>query len=100
MRRNERGIMVPIMSLLAAFSISLSGVRGDVLYQQSAGVNQAIAQTFSDFPDLSTYEFDDFVVPAAGWNITKITVIGTEQGDPTFNTAVKLAITTAHDFTT
>jgi hypothetical protein len=63
------------------------------------GANTVPSDTLTDLPDFSCYEFDDFVVGSTGWTVTKVTVAGYEDGDATFNTGVKLAITTAADFT-
>src|SRR5438552_8959809 len=94
----RRDIMARVIAVVAAGGLA-AGVRGDVLYQQTPGNNQAPSQTFTDMADFSTYEFDDFVVGATGWTVTKITIAGIESGDSTTNTAVKLAITTTADFT-
>jgi hypothetical protein len=96
---SRRNLWAAVLALVAAGGLA-AGVRGDVLYQQKTGNNQVPAQTFTDAGDFSTYEFDDFVVGSTGWNVTKITIAGVEEGDPTLNTGVKLAITTAADFTT
>jgi hypothetical protein len=90
-----------MMALIAASCFFVSPGRGDVLYGQdpSADSTTATSQTITDFPTFSAYQFDDFVVPDAGWTVTKVTIPGVEQGDPSFNTAVKLAITTVADFT-
>ncbi len=95
---SRHDILAAIMAILATGSIA-AGVRGDVLYQQTPGASQVLSQTLTDLPDLSAYEFDDFVVGDTGWTVTKITIAGIEEGDPTVNTAVRLAITTAADFT-
>jgi hypothetical protein len=84
------------MAFVAAGSFA-AGVRADILYQQMPGASQVPSQAFTDTPDFSTYEFDDFVVGATGWTVTKITIVGSEQGDPTMNAGVKLAISTAGD---
>lgn len=95
---SRHNIVAALLAVLAAGSFA-AGVRGDVLYQQMPGSSQLPSQTFTDIPDFSTYQFDDFVVGATSWTVTKITLAGVEQGDPTLNTAVKLAITSVADFT-
>jgi hypothetical protein len=97
-RHSRRDILATLLAVLAASSFAV-GVRGDILYQQMPGNSQVPSQTFTDVPDFSTYEFDDFVVGATGWTVTKITVAGVDAGDPTLNTGVKLALTTGADFT-
>jgi hypothetical protein len=92
----RRGIVAAIMAVVAAGSFA-AGVRGDVLYQQTPGNSHVPSQTFMDAADFSTYEFDDFVVGDTGWTVSKITIAGFEQGDPTVNTGVKLAIITGAD---
>jgi hypothetical protein len=94
----RRAIVAAIMAIVAASGFA-AGVRGDVLYQQTPGNSQVSSQTFTDAMDFSTYEFDDFVVGATAWTVSKVTIAGNEEGDPMTNTAVKLAITTAADFT-
>lgn len=98
-RQCRREIWTAILAVAAAGSCAV-GVRGDILYQQVPGSSEELAQTFTDtdYADYSTYEFDDFVVDQAGWNVSKITVWGVEDGDPTQNSGVKLALITAADF--
>jgi hypothetical protein len=93
---SRHDILAALMAVMAAGGFA-AGVRGDVLFQQLPGISQVPSQNFTDTPEFSTYEFDDFVVGANGWTVTKITVAGIEQGDPTLNTGVKLAISTGGD---
>jgi hypothetical protein len=95
----RRDLVAAIIAVVAAGGFA-AGVRGDVLYQQMPGTSQVPSQNFTDSMTFSTYEFDDFVVGANGWTVSKITIAGIEQGDPTTNTGVKLALTMAADFTT
>jgi len=97
-RHMRRGILAAIL-MVAAAGGSATVVRGDVLYQQMPGINQVSSQTFPDYPDFSSYAFDDVTVGDSGWTVTKITIAGVDYGDPTQNAAVKLAITTGADFT-
>ncbi len=94
---SRHDILAVIMAVVAAGSFA-AGIRGDVLYQQTPGSSQVPSQNFTDSGDFSTYEFDDFLVRDVSWNVTKITIAGVEEGDPTLNTGVKLAITTGADF--
>src|SRR5690242_15020982 len=100
MKRHCRCEIVAALLAVAAAGNWAVGVRGDILYQQAPGNSAVPAQTFTDtgFTDFSTYEFDDFVVGDTAWTVTKITVAGFEDGDPTQNTGVKLALVTAADF--
>ena len=52
------------------------------------------SQIYPDSPQYTTYAFDDFTVTGTGWDISKVTAYGTDNGDSTKNSAVSLAFTT------
>jgi len=73
--------------------------RGDILYEQLTDHSTYYpAQYFTDIPDYSIYEFDDFQVGDRAWIVNRVTVYGHEQGMPELNSGVYLAFTTAPDF--
>jgi len=87
--------MRKLLVMLVVASFSAGAYASGVLWNQpwdgvSAGV---VAQEFSDFPPYSSYEFDDFAVPAGGWLIDKVIIYGVEQGLPQYNTGVQLSFT-------
>jgi hypothetical protein len=100
MKLSQRSVSCAIFGVIAAICVSASNVRADILYQQSpsADSSDAVSQTFTDFPDFSTYQFDDFMIEGTTWTVTKVTINGEDHGDPRFNTGVKLAFTTVADF--
>jgi hypothetical protein len=73
--------------------------RAAILYEQPFDPTSGaiISQVFPNNPNESTKSFDDVVVSSA-WNISQVTIFGTERGGPTFNVSVNLTFTTTPDF--
>jgi hypothetical protein len=65
-----------------------------LLDQPYDGVSRGrVAQDFTDLPEFSAYEFDDFVVPQFEcWFLSTVICRGVETGDPNFNLGVSAAI--------
>lgn len=79
--------------LLAAAPSAYSAV----LWNQPGTPLAVIDQDFPDFSDASSYEFDDIVVGAGGWNISRVTVYGDEDGNAAYNQSISLAFGSAPD---
>jgi hypothetical protein len=90
---------------IVALSCSTATARaGGILYSQPYdGVSPAVpGQIFTDttppYASWSTQAFDDFTVTGGGWMVTGATFYGQEQGDPTQNVSVNMAILSAPGF--
>ncbi len=79
---------------LLALAVALtSAASANILWDQSANLGVGtVAQDFPDFPNYTTYEFDDFVVSAPGWFVTQVTIYGAEQGNAGLTTTLELRI--------
>lgn len=66
--------------------------RSTIVDQQPAGTGIGrVSQAFGDFPAFTTLGFDDFTLSSA-YNLTSLTVYGVENGNGSFNAAVRYAI--------
>jgi hypothetical protein len=80
----EVHVMKRVMAFVATGTIALfaaltSKAEASTLWDQSNNLGQGVvAQEFTDFPNFSSYEFDDFVVGAPGWIVTRVTIFGQE----------------------
>jgi hypothetical protein len=81
----EVHVMKRVMAFVATGTIALfaaltSKAEASTLWDQSNNLGQGVvAQEFTDFPNFSSYEFDDFVVGAPGWIVTRVTIFGQES---------------------
>ncbi len=79
--------------LLALAAALTSAASANILWDQSANLGAgAVAQDFPDFPNFTTYEFDDFVVSAPGWFVTQVTIYGLDRGNAGLTTTLELRI--------
>ncbi len=87
-------MMKRLLSMAAIAALILTNATAQVLYDQAydGTSSGAVAQDFTDFPNFSTYEFDDFTVGAPGWIVTRVTIPGTERGNSNFTTSLELRI--------
>jgi hypothetical protein len=80
----EVHVMKRVMAFVAIGAVALfaaltSKAEASTLWDQSNNLGQGVvAQEFPDFPNFSSYEFDDFVVDAPGWIVTRVTIFGQE----------------------
>jgi hypothetical protein len=84
-------------SAIGTFALSavlMGKADAGILWDQSSDISfvAVSAQDFTDFPEFSTYQFDDFVVGAPGWFISRVTIYGFETGDPNQTSALELRI--------
>lgn len=86
--------MKRVTVVLSVVSALMSAGNALVLWDQSSALSSTgvVAQDFPDFPAYSTQEFDDFVVSAPGWFITRITIYGIERGNPALNQSLEIRI--------
>jgi hypothetical protein len=80
---------------LLALTVALSSATNAQLWDQSGSLGAGtVAQAFPDFPNFTTYEFDDFTVAAPGWNVKRVTIYGTERSgsNPNLTTTLELRI--------
>jgi hypothetical protein len=82
----EVHVMKRVMAFVAIGTIALfaaltSKAEASILWDQSnnLGTIAVVAQEFTDIPNYSSYEFDDFVVGAPGWIVTRVTIFGQED---------------------
>jgi hypothetical protein len=82
----EVHVMNRVMAFVAIGTIALfaaltSKAEASILWDQSnnLGTIAVVAQEFTDIPNYSSYEFDDFVVGAPGWIVTRVTIFGQED---------------------
>ncbi|MGQ9658450.1 MAG: PEP-CTERM sorting domain-containing protein [Fimbriimonadales bacterium] len=85
---------IAVLGLVSAVALSSASVLWD---QSNSLVGGVVAQEFSDFPNYTTYEFDDFVVAAPGWDVKRVTIYGVEGGNPAFTLSLRLRIFDAPD---
>lgn len=85
---------IAVLGLVSAIALTANAQLWDQSSSLGGGV---VAQDFPDFPNYSTYEFDDFVVAAPGWNVTRVTIYGAERGNSSFTTSLELRILDAPD---
>jgi PEP-CTERM motif len=100
---NTRRILhrLHVLAIVALASWPATLRAGGILYSQPYDGTSpgAPAQVFPDFPNYGTQSFDDFTVTGSGWLVTGATFYGQEQGDPSQNVSVNMAILTAPGFT-
>jgi hypothetical protein len=75
---------------IALFAALTSKAEASILWDQSnnLGTIAVVAQEFTDIPNYSSYEFDDFVVGAPGWIVTRVTIFGQEDDEIESNPAL------------
>lgn len=80
---------IAVLGIVSAVTLSANAQ----LWDQSANLGGGVvAQDFTDFPNYTTYEFDDFVVGPAGWNVTRVTIYGVENGNSALTQSLHLRI--------
>jgi hypothetical protein len=91
----EVHVMKRVMAFVAIGTIALfaaltSKAEASILWDQSnnLGTIAVAAQEFTDIPNYSSYEFDDFVVGAPGWIVTRVTIFGQEDVEIANNPAL------------
>ena len=80
---------------VALFAALTSKAEANTLWDQSNNLGTGVvAQEFPDFPNFSSYEFDDFVVDAPGWIVTRVTIFGQEgsSSNPALTQRLELRI--------
>ena len=85
---------IAVLGIVSAVALSANAQLWD---QSSNLASGAVAQDFTDFPNYSTLEFDDFVVAAPGWIVTRVTIYGIEQGSSAATLSLELRILDAPD---
>jgi hypothetical protein len=82
--------------LLAALAASIAPASAQWLYdkQPDGSGNGYVSQDFADFPDFTTYSFDD-VDMGWGWFVQRVIIYGVEMGLPQFNQGVYLGVGSA-----
>lgn len=82
------------MSALALSAGVIGRADAGILWDQSSDISfvAVSAQDFTDFPEYSTYQFDDFVVGAQGWFINRVTIYGFETGNNALTDSLELRI--------
>jgi hypothetical protein len=96
----EVHVMKRVMAFVAIGAVALfaaltSKAEASTLWDQSNNLGQGVvAQEFPDFPNFSSYEFDDFVVDAPGWIVTRVTIFGQEgtSSNPALTQRLELRI--------
>lgn len=82
---------IAVLGIVSAVTLSANAQ----LWDQSANLGGGVvAQDFTDFPNYTTYELDDFVVGPAGWNVKRVTIYGVENGNSALTASLELRIFT------
>lgn len=83
----------------AALTIGVVAANADMYDQPYDGTSPGgPSQNFSDFPDFSTYLFDD-INTGAGWTISNVLIRGEEAGSNNATTAIHLRFSRNASFT-
>jgi hypothetical protein len=85
-----RGFAIAVLALSLSLVCAVPASAGDIVNQPPNG-GGVVSQVFPDFPDFSTFAFDDFSTTQP-YNLTSLTVFGVEQGDSSQNVAVTAEI--------
>jgi hypothetical protein len=85
-----RWTVVPVVAAILTLAAGEARATSIVL-QTSTPAGNRISQQFPDQPTFSSYEFDDFTT-SQSFDLTTLTVFGTEGGNSAFNVAVTAEI--------
>jgi hypothetical protein len=100
MRRIRYHLLTATAVLLSLLWGAGGQARAETLFLQPYDFtsNAGISQVFGDVPAFSTKLFDDFLVTGNGWNITGVTIVGKETGNPALNQAISLSFTRVPEY--